>query len=71
MKKIQIEKEDIINLNVYFNWGKEGFGFGQLSFHQVDGKIKCMNECMSRETVRELMHAFVDTVVDNAEMDCE
>ena len=57
----------------YFDWGWKGCGFGQLSFDYDNetGKITCMNECMGREAVRQLLHAFADYVADNAVLDDE
>lgn len=56
----------------YFDWGWQGCGFGQLSFSMdKGGKITCMNECMGREAVRKLLHAFADYVADNAVLDDE
>jgi hypothetical protein len=52
--------------NVYFDWGWKGCGFGQLSFSfdPETGKFECMNECMSRDSVRKLLHAMADFVAD-------
>lgn len=63
--------EAIHHANVYFDWSWNGCGFGQLSFlfDRNTGKIECMNECMSRERVRALLHALVDHVADNMELD--
>ena len=67
-----IEAEDIIFLNIYFNWARKNLGFGQLSFHRTeDGQIVCNNECLSRKTVKEIMHEFVERLVDNSKFDCE
>ena len=54
--------------NAYFDWGWKGCGFGQLSFSidKATGRITCMNECMSRESVREILHAFADFIADRA-----
>lgn len=50
----------------YFDWGWPHFGFGQLSFGmRDDGKIYIDNECMSRDAVRKILHAFADHVADN------
>lgn len=42
------------------NWGRKGFGFGMLSFFDRDGVIECDNECMSRESCRAFLQAFID-----------
>lgn len=54
--------------NSYFDWGWEGCGFGQLSFSidRETGQIECMNECMSRESVRKILHAYADFIADRA-----
>ena len=54
------------NANAYFDWGWEGCGFGQLSF-SIDhdtGQITCMNECMSRDSVRKILHAYAEFLAD-------
>lgn len=58
---------DLFSANAYFGWGMKGVGFGQLSFSldRETGRLSCMNECMSRERVRALLHAFADHVADN------
>jgi hypothetical protein len=62
------EVDWIHNANVYFDWHWMGMGFGQLSFSfdREARKIECMNECMSRESVRKLLHAMADFVADRA-----
>lgn len=52
--------------NAYFDWGWKGCGHGQLSFtFDPEGdKITCMNECMGRDSVRKILHAFADFVAD-------
>ena len=52
-----------------FNWCWDGCGFGQLYFYKTGNKVNISNEGMSKENVRKLMHAFVDKIVDEAEMD--
>lgn len=56
----------IHNANVYFDWGWDQIGFGQLSFsvNKETGEIRCMNECMSRSAVRKLLRAFTDHIAD-------
>lgn len=76
-KKIAQENTPIINSDgiyqceIYFDWGWKGFGFGQISFNydRESGQLTCQNECMSRDAVRKIMHAFADYLADNAEMD--
>lgn len=52
----------------YFDWGWTGCGFGQLSveFLPEERKIEIMNECMSRDSVRKLLHAWADFIADRA-----
>jgi hypothetical protein len=63
--------DDIIGANAYFSWVWQGVGFGQLSFEKdtTTGEITCMNECMSRDSVRKLLHEFADYIADNAKLD--
>lgn len=57
--------------NVYFDWSWMGCGFGQLSviYDPENGRIRFMDEHMGKERTRQLMHAFVDHLVDNGEFD--
>ena len=66
-----IEIGSIHNANAYFDWSWRGRGFGQLSFQYKDGKLTCNNECMSRESVRELLRAFADHIADTAILEGE
>ncbi len=58
---------DVHNANAYFDWAWKDVGFGQLSFsyNRETGEVRCMNECMPRSAVRQLLHAFADHVADN------
>ncbi len=62
-----ISIHDLFSANAYFGWGMKGVGFGQLSFSldRETGRLSCMNECMSRERVRALLHALADHIADN------
>jgi hypothetical protein len=64
MKSIEIEP---IWTNIYFNWSADN-GFGQLSVEDIDRKLSCSNECLSKESVRALLHAWADYVADNCEL---
>lgn len=68
-----IEITGIHSASAYFDWSWAGRGFGQLSFSfdRETGKITCNNECMSRESVRELLHAFADHLADTMELEDE
>ena len=60
------EITSIHGANGYFDWSWMGCGHGQLSF-SVDnfGRVEFMDEHMGKERVRQIMHAFVDHLVDN------
>lgn len=68
-----IEIGSIHHADAYFDWSWAGHGFGQLSFSfdRKTGKILVNNECMSRESVRELLHALADHIANNAELEDE
>lgn len=42
------------------NWGKKGFGFGQLLFYVKDGVLTCDNECMSREFCKGVLEKLTE-----------
>lgn len=44
------------------NWGRKGFGFGQLSFFERDGALVCDNECLSREFCNGVLEQFTATM---------
>jgi hypothetical protein len=51
----------------YFDWGWKGFGFGQLEvFLSKDGDLLIHNECMGRDRVRKILHAWADYIADRA-----
>ena len=54
--------------DMYFDWGWKGCGFGQLSFHfdREASTLECNNECMSRKSVRKILHAMADFIADRA-----
>lgn len=55
------------NAGTYFDWGWKGCGFGQLEvFLSKDGTLIVENECMGRERVRKILHAWADFVADRA-----
>lgn len=57
----------IHNADMYVDWDWKGLGFGQLSFYiEEDGKIHVMNEYMTRDSVRKILHAMADYVADHA-----
>jgi hypothetical protein len=57
----------------YFNWAWKGCGFGQLSFdvNRDTHEITCMNECMSRESVRSILISLANHIADKCVMDCD
>ena len=52
----------------YVGWSWKGCGFGQLSidFEPDTGKPEIMNERMTRDSVRKILHAMADFVADRA-----
>lgn len=44
------------------DWSMRGRGFGQLYFFvdEQTGKLRCSNECLSRERVKEILCMMVD-----------
>ena len=65
---VVIEIDDVMDTAIYFNWGGNGIGFGQLDIRKVDGKFICYNECMSRQQVRELLIAYANHMADTIEL---
>lgn len=68
---VQFEFDDrsIVMLHGYFRWCTNNLRFGELSFHHENGRIKIDAETLHRDTVRKMLHDFVDHVMDNAELD--
>ena len=64
------EVRDIHNANIYFNWGWEGIGFGEMWVGKSaeSGHLVIDAECMSKESTRKLLYAMVDKLVDEAEL---
>jgi hypothetical protein len=62
------EVSGLHHANMYFDWGWKGCGFGQLSFSfdRETSKLECMNECMSRDSVRKILHSMADFIADRA-----
>ena len=59
---------DIHNASIYFNWGWDGIGFGELWVGKSkEGQLVIDDECMGKERTRELLYALVDKLVDEAE----
>ena len=52
---------------ITFSWSKKDFGFGVLTVVFDDGEVRIENEGMGKATVRDLLHAWVDDVVDEWE----
>ena len=48
---------------IYFQFSVKGFGFGELYFHEKDGIIKCENECMSKDRIKQILSQMVDECV--------
>lgn len=47
-------------------WSSVGVGFGSFYFRHVDGKTIIHNECMSKDFIKQVLCALVDS----AELDC-
>lgn len=65
------ESPEIITIHYgsgYFNWQWPGTGFGETSFEIKDGKMRIDAECMGKERARQLLYAFVDKLIDDAEI---
>jgi hypothetical protein len=45
---------------IHINFGVKGFGFGELYIYIKDGILYCDNECMSKETIKEILNIMVD-----------
>lgn len=66
------EIETIVWSNIYVNWSWPGKGFGQLDVRtdqDEPGVIRVDNECMDRESVRKILHAWADFIADRAVFD--
>ena len=63
---MSFEPEDIKYINIYndekviFEWGVNKFGFGQTVFLYEDGKLKCDNEYLDKDTIKKLICEFID-----------
>lgn len=66
---LKFEFHTIRNLNAYFDWGAEGKGFGQLSFYGQGDTVNFDTELLDRETVRCMLHQFVDHIIDTGRSD--
>ena len=42
------------------SWGTKSAGFGECTFYLQDGKMKCQNECMSKEFVKTLFDFLLE-----------
>ena len=46
---------------IVINWSRKGWGFGQFHFYKNEkGQLMCSNECMSKESVKEILGMMVD-----------
>ena len=57
---------------MYGDWFWPGCGFGQIDFifDEEKNTLTCSNECMSRNSVRKILHAFADFIADRAILIC-
>jgi hypothetical protein len=46
--------------NIMFSWSIKGFGFGTTTFYYEDGKLKCDNEAMNKDSIKKILCEFVD-----------
>lgn len=44
-------------------WSKPGFGFGELTFYIRDNRVRCHSECTNKKFVKEVMDAFIESMV--------
>lgn len=65
-QKNDVEIESVYACNLYFTWAIAGMGFGELTVfkNNTTGQIECMNECMTRETVRQLLVEMANKLAD-------
>lgn len=63
----EIELHNAMHLS--FDWSWDGCGFGQIYFFKDGSEISISNEGMAKENVRKLLYAFVDKIIEEAEMD--
>jgi hypothetical protein len=68
MNTHKISVDSNFDHNSYFGWSWDGRGFGQLRVNQdpTNGLLFVENECMSRDSVRHLLHAYADYIADRA-----
>ncbi len=61
------EVTSLHRLDIYVDWSWPHRGFGQIRFtyDKITGIVTCENECMSRESVRKILHAMADHIADN------
>lgn len=59
-EKFKVESYPRPYCPIYLTWSLNGFGFGELVFFSENGKIKCRNECMSKDRVKEILCLMVD-----------
>jgi hypothetical protein len=66
MQKHNPEIQEIMSLGLYVAWGWEGCGFGELYIkYDPDTKTYTWDtEAMSVESIRKILHAVVDHIVD-------
>jgi hypothetical protein len=50
---------------IIIKWAKCGFGFGEIALYVENGKIRCGNECMSKDFIKSVLCELVDKAVLN------
>jgi hypothetical protein len=68
---ITVEHSGIHAASLYFSWEQQTVGFGQCTLHldPDTGAIRADTEGMSAEWLRRALHALVDTLVDEAQVE--
>jgi hypothetical protein len=44
-------------------WSVKGIGYGEFSFWVKDGKLRCDNECMSKDFIKLILGKLVDDAI--------
>jgi len=61
VRHVDTNNGDGKNENIMFSWTIKGFGFGTTTFYyDKDGKLKCGNEALGKDSIKKILCAFVD-----------
>lgn len=70
--RIVVDTDEVMHLELSFNWGVKGWGFGQMYLYKdEDNSIHLDDEFMGREVCRAILHRMIDVVVDSAILDSD